>query len=85
MLFHNYRTDVVRVSEDSLEGKAIKLKRLKSNIDQLSIAYERAQDALTSLVERQKAASKEYDALKKDLLNAALELEDPSDNNLKEE
>ena len=73
------------IEADSLEYKALKLKKIKDEVDQLNIAYERSQEALSNIMKRQNAASKEYASLKKELIDAALDLEcedcDCDDNN----
>ena len=75
----------IEVDANSLEGKALKLKRIKAEVDQLNIAYERAQEALTTIMERQKSISKDYALLKKDLVEAALELDDECINDVEQE
>jgi len=62
--------------ENTLEGVALKLKRTRSEIENLSIAYERAQEHLTSIMDKQKEASAEYKELKSKLVELAEELEE---------
>ena len=73
-------TPQLTIDKDSLEYKALKLKKLKTNIDSLNIAYERASESLTEIMLRQKDASEQYNDLKKDLVKAALELEAPEED-----
>lgn len=67
---------VPQIAEDSLEGVALLLKRTRNEIDQLEIAYDRAQEALASIMEKQKLASKEYKELKAKLVELAEELDE---------
>ena len=77
MTFYKFVTTASdsRIDTDSLEYVAVQCKRKKNEIDGLSIAYERANDALASIIERQKAASEDYKELKKKLIKLAEEIE----------
>ena len=63
-------------NEDTLEGVAMELKRTRNEIDSLGIAYERAQDSLSSIMEKQKEASEKYKILKGKLVELAEDLDD---------
>ena len=77
MTFYKFITTTSddRIDAESLEYVAVQCKRKKTEIDALSIAYERANDALASIIERQKAASEDYKELKKKLIKLAEEIE----------
>lgn len=66
--------------EETLEGVALELKRTRSEIDSLKIAYERAQDALSNIMEKQKDASDKYKKLKAKLVDLAEEIEDENED-----
>jgi len=65
--------------DNTLEGVAFKLKSVRSEINSLEVAYERAQEALSTIMEKQKDASKKYKELKSKLVELAEELEDEQD------
>ena len=65
--------------DNTLEGVALKLKRTRSEIENLNIAYERAQEHLASIMEKQKSASASYKELKSKLVELAEEIDDEQD------
>ena len=67
------------ITSDTLEGVAVQVKRKRSEINQLAIAYERAQDALDTIMKKQKEASTQFAELKKKLVELAEDIEDGSD------
>lgn len=67
-------------NEDTLEGVALSLKRTRAEIDNLNIAYERAQDRLTEIIEMQKKTSEKYKTLKAKLIDLAEEVDDECDD-----
>ena len=67
------------VNENTLEGVAIKLKSIRNEINSLEIGYERAQEALALIMEKQALASKAYKETKAKLVELAEELDDNCD------
>lgn len=66
--------------ETTLEGVALKLKSTRNEIDQLAIAYERAQEALGNIMEKQKMASEHYKELKAKLVELAEDIDSDDDS-----
>jgi len=65
--------------DNTLEGVALKLKKTRSEIEALNLAYERAQEHLASIMEKQKSASASYKELKSKLVELAEEIDDEQD------
>ena len=63
------------VNEDTLEGVALQLKSVRNEINSLEIGYERAQEALALIMEKQAEASKKYKELKTKLVGLAEDLD----------
>lgn len=66
--------------ESTLEGVALKLKSTRNEIDSLSVAYERAQDQLAVIMEKQKEASEKYKELKAKLVTLAEDIDEEDEN-----
>ena len=64
------------VNENTLEGVALQLKSVRNEIDSLEIGYERAQEALALIMEKQAEASKKYKELKGKLVELAEDLDE---------
>ena len=52
------------VNENTLEGVALQLKSVRNEINSLEIGYERAQEALALIMEKQAEASKKVQRIK---------------------
>ena len=63
------------VNENTLEGVALQLKSVRNEINNLEIGYERAQEAVSLIMEKQAEASKKYKELKAKLVGLAEELD----------
>ena len=77
MTFYKFVTTASNeaIDTESLEYVAVQCKRKKTEIDSLAVAYERANEALAAIIERQKDASESYKELKKKLIQLAEEIE----------
>ena len=64
------------VNENTLEGVALQLKSVRNEIDSLEVGYERAQEALALIMEKQAEASKKYKELKGRLVELAEDLDE---------
>ena len=64
------------VDANTLEGVALQLKSVRNEINSLEIGYERAQEALSLIMEKQAEASKKYKELKGKLVELAEDLDE---------